>query len=178
MRVQALLRPLVRTAVAIVDKVRFLAAASGGAGLWLWAVLFYPFAGFGQGWRLGLALVVLVLLVLPAGVLLLFWAGLRELIGMPDRLVEMAGQGEDRAGDLLESATDTAEPRRYRRAWRFFRSLIDLRGLLLDSKALLLQFTVVARVANPVFIGALLAAFVLSGLLILAAAVALLVVIF
>jgi hypothetical protein len=44
---------------------------------------------------------------------------------------------------------------------------------LIFSKELLLQFTVVARVANPVFIGLLFVAFVLSLLLIVAAAVSL-----
>lgn len=176
-RLQARLRPIVQGAAAIIDKVRLQAVLAALAGVWLWALLFYPFASFGQVGVLVLGLVVLALFVLPALVLLLFWLGLRELIAMPDKLITMAGQSEAHTGTLLKSV---AEPRRrwsMRWLWRFFRTVLDLRGLLLGSKEVLLQAAVVARVANPVFLAVLFVAFVLSLLLIVVAAVSVLVVI-
>ena len=166
-RVQARLRPVVTLAETLVDKVRTLALVAALAGAWLWGLLFYPFASFGRLGVLVLAGGVLLVLLAPAGVLGLFWAGLRELIGLPDRLVAMAGTGEERAGDLVETVREEArEPFRLRRLWRFFRTVLDLRGLALDSKGALLQVAVVARLANPLFVGGLFVAFGLSVLLI------------
>lgn len=176
-RVQARLRPIVAVAVSLVDKVRTLALASALAGAWLWGVIFYPFGAFGRIGIVVLAVGVLAVLWAPAGVLGLFWAGLRELIALPDKLVEMAGTGEDRADDLVETVREERrEPFRLRRLWRFFRTVLDLRGLVLDSKGLLLQVTVVARLANPIFIGSLFLAFVLSISLILVAIIVFIVV--
>ena len=177
-RMQARLRPLVQGALVIVDKVRLQAIVSTVAGLWVWGVLFYPFDAFGRIWIIALGIGALGALLFPAGILFLFWAGLRELISVPDRLLEMAGQGEVRTGELMGTMSSAAEPRRMRRIWRFFRTVLDLRNLILESKGLLLQFALVARVANPVFIIALFVAFVASLLLILVAVVMLLVVLF
>ena len=176
-KLQARLQPIVQVAEAIVGKVRWQAVLTGVAGLWLWGLIFYPFAAFGRVWVLVLAVVTLGLLLTPAGVLWLFWAGLRQLIRVPDKLIDAADEGEAQAGTLVETVTDKTERRKIRRLWRFFRTVLNLRGLLLESKELLFQFAVIARVANPVFIGVLFVSFVLSLLLILAAAVSVLVVI-
>ncbi len=175
---QARLQPVVQVAAAIAGKVRFQAIVSGIAGVWVWGVLFYPFAFFERVWFLVLGVVMLGLLLMPATVLLLFWAGLRELISVPDKLVAAAGEGEVQSGALLEAVADKKERWKARRLWRFFRIVLNLRSLILDSKGLLLQFALVARVANPVFIAVLFVSFVLSLLLILAAVIAVLVVVF
>lgn len=173
----ARLRPVVQIAEAIAGKVRVQALLAAGAGLWLWGLIFYPFDGFGRVWIIAAATVVLVFLLMPAGVLGLFWLGLRELIGVPDKLLDVADESQARAGTLVETVSDKTERRKLRRLWRFFRTVLDLRGLLLESKGLLLQFAVIARVANPVFIGVLFVAFVVSLLLIVIAAVSLIVVV-
>ena len=176
-RVQARLRPVVALAETMVDKVRTLALASGLAGVWLWGVAFYPFGSFGRIAVVVLAVGVMGVLLAPAGVLALFWAGLRELIALPDKLIAMAGTGEERTGDLVETVREEVrEPFRLRRLWRFFRTVLDLRGLVLDSKGLLLQVTAVARLANPIFVGGLFVAFVLSLMLIFAAGIVFIVV--
>ena len=146
--------------------------------MWLWGVLFYPFAVFAKVWVIVLGVVALGLLLMPAGVLFLFWAGLRELIGVPDKLVAAAGEGEAQTGALLKTVSRKTEQGKVRRLWRFFRTVLDLRSLVLESKELLLKFAVVMRIANPVFIGVLFVSFVLSLLLIFAAAVSVLVVVF
>ena len=169
--VQARIRPVVQMAEAIVDKVRVQAILSLASGLWMWGLVFFPFSSFDRVWVIVLGLVVLGLLLTPAAVLGLFWAGLAELTRVPDKLVAMAGEGEDQTGVLLETMAGKTEPRKTRRLWRFFRTVLDLRTLILDSKGLLLQFAVVARVANPIFIGVLFVAFVASLLLIAVAAV-------
>ena len=176
MRVQARLQPVVQVAEAIVDKVRLQTVLTLLSGLWVWGLIFFPFSSFDRVWVIVLGVVVLGLLLAPTGVLWLFWAGLGELIRIPDKLVEMAGEGEGHTDVLLETMAGQAEPRKVRRLWRVFRTVLDLRTLILDSKGLLLQFAVVARVANPVFIGVLFVAFLLSLLLIAVAAVSLFVV--
>ena len=177
-KLQARLQPIVQMAEAIIGKVRWQAVLTGGAGLWLWALLFYPFTTFGRVWVVVLGVVVLGLLLAPAGVLGLFWAGLRQLIRVPDKLLAVADEGEVQTGALVETVGDKTERRKLRRLWRFFRTVLNLRALLLESKELLFQFAVVARVANPVFIGVLFVSFVLSLLLIFIAAVSVLVVVF
>lgn len=175
-RLHARVRPIIQVAEAILGKVRFQAAASGLAGLWLWGVLFYPFSSFGQGWVLALGIIALIALLIPAGVLILFWAGLRELTRVPDKLLAVAAASDARTGDLVQTVNEKTETRKLRRLWRFFRALLDLRTLLLESKELLLQYAVLIRVANPVFLGVLFVAFVASLLLDFAAVVTLMVV--
>ena len=170
-RLQARLQPIVQIAGAIAGKVRVQAIFSGVAGLWLWGLLFYPFVGFGRLWVLVLGVVVLGLLMSPAGVLFLFWAGLRQLIGVPDKLLEIAGQSETHTDALLETISSQTDQGKVRRLRRFFRTVLDLRLLVLESKELLLQFAVVVRIANPVFIAVLFVAFVLSLLLVFVAVV-------
>ncbi len=177
MRVQAQVQPVVQVAEAIVDKVHLQTVLTLVSGLWVWGLIFFPFSSFDRVWVIVLGVSVLGLLLAPAGVLWLFWAGLGELIRIPDKLVEMAGEGEGHTDVLLETMAGQVEPRKVRRLWRFFRTVLDLRTLILDSKGLLLQFAVVARVANPVFIGVLFVAFLLSLLLIVVAAVSFFVVI-
>ena len=177
-KLHARLQPIVQVAEAIIGKVRWQAVLTALAGLWLWGLLFYPFTVFVRVWMIVLGVVVLGLLLMPAGVLGLFWAGLRQLIRVPDKLLAVAGEGEEQTGVLVETVGDKTERRKLRRLWRFFRSVLSLRNLLLESKELLFQFAVVARVANPVFIGVLFVSFVLSLLLIFIAAVSALVVIF
>ncbi len=170
-RVQAQMQPVVQVAEAIVDKVRVQTVLALGSGLWVWGLIFFPFSSFDRVWMIVLGVVVLGLLLAPAGVLWMFWAGLKELTRIPDKLVEMAGEGEGHTEVLLETMAGQTEPRKVRRLWRFFRTVLDLRTLILDSKGLLLQFAVVARVANPVFIAVLFVAFVSSLLLVFVAAV-------
>ena len=93
-RVQAQVQPVVQVAEAIVDKVRLLTVLALGSGLWVWGLIFFPFSSFDRVWIIVLSVVVLGVLLTPAGVLWMFWAGLKELTRIPDKLVEMAGEGE------------------------------------------------------------------------------------
>lgn len=175
-RLLARLQPALRIASAILDTVRRQAVLSAVAGGWLWGVAFYPFASFGRAGVLVTGLLTLVVFLLPAGVLTLFWVGLRALTRLPDKLLAMADAGEAHAGTLWKTVSAPTESRRVR-LWRFFRTVLDLRVLLLESKELLVPFAVIARVVNPVFIGVLFIAFAASFLLMLAAAVSVIVVI-
>lgn len=170
-RVQARLQPVVRMAEAIVDKVRLQMVLALLSGLWLWGLIFFPFSSFDSGLMIVLGVVVAVLLLSPAGVLWLFWGGLQGLIRVPDKLVAMAGQGDEQTDVLIDTVTGRTEPRKSLRLLRSFRIIFDLRRLILDSQGLLLKFTVVARLANPFFIGIFFVAFLLSLVLIFVAAV-------
>lgn len=176
-RVVAQVRPVVQVAEAIVDKVRVQMLLALGSGLWVWGLIFFPFTAFDRVWVIVLGVVVLAVLLAPALVLWMFWAGLHELTRIPDKLVAMAGEGEGHTDVLLNTMAGGTEMRKTHRLWRFFRTVLDLRTLILDSKGLLLQFAVVARVANPFFIGVLFVAFVLSLLLVFVAVVSFFVVI-
>ena len=125
MRVQARVQPLVQVAEAIVDKVRLQMVVTLVSGLWMWGLIFFPFSSFDRVWVIVLGVGVLGLLLAPAGVLWLFWAGLGELIRIPDKLVEMAGEGEGHTDMLLETMAGQAEPRKTRRLWRFFRTVVN-----------------------------------------------------
>jgi hypothetical protein len=143
------LQSVARGAEAVVGKVRTLAVASAVAGLWLWGLVAYPF-GFEQLWAWPLAVTGLLLLLIPAAVLFLFYFGLNQLIRLPGNLAAMGTAGREHAGQLYTVSTDDGEPRRSRRRWRFLRTLFELRGLVLESRELLIGSAALVRLVNPV----------------------------
>lgn len=161
-QLQARLQPVVRMATAIIGKVKVQAMLAAGACVWLWLLIFFPFAAFGKAWVVVVAIFSFVLLAIPPLILFLFWAGLREVIRLPDRLVEMAGTGEDQALSLYSTVVDSSEPEWSTRLWRFFRTVLELRTVLLSSKGMVLQVTALARLVNPLFIAVLFISFVAS----------------
>ncbi|MFQ5571561.1 MAG: hypothetical protein ACE5G0_17920 [Rhodothermales bacterium] len=170
-QVQERLRPIARKAEALSGRVHQLMLLSLISGLWLWGRLFFPFTSLGRTGILVLALLVLIMLLAPAGVFFLFRTGLRQVITLPDRLAEMAGTGEDSVAALYDTVTGRTEPRKTRRLWGFFRAVLDLRSLLLKGKGEVLRVAAVARIINPFFIGLLFFSFVYSLLLIAVATV-------
>jgi len=168
-RLLAAIRPVAVRAQSVVGKVRALGYVSLGAGAVLWLLFFYPFAST-SGWTWVPVGLLLTAFLLPGGILWLFALGLDQLILLPDRLVAMAGMGEVHAATLTDTAIAPTERRWLQRLWRLLRSVVDLRGLILDSKGLLLQYAAVIRLVNPWTLGAVLLA-VLASFLLIAAAV-------
>ena len=66
------------------------------------------------------------------------------------------------------------EPRKSRRLWRFFRTVWDMRSLVLEGTEDVLRIAAIARIVNPLFIVVLFISFVYSLLLIAAATVTIL----
>lgn len=125
----------------IFKKVRGLAIANALGALVLWALLFQPF-DFSSGITLGLAILLGLAMLIPAGILGLYYLGLATAIQLPHRIAEKAGTGKQhltRAADLI--------PRP--RLSKLINVLWDLRGVLLESKDMLLEYTILIRLFNP-----------------------------
>ena len=106
------------------------------------------------------------LLLLPAGVLALFYQGLRDLMKLPERLRGQLDVDKDAAAQAAR--TMRADAGKSSRLWRFVKGLWALRTAVMDSKGLLLRYGAMIRFINPWSLLAVLAAtgatFVLSAM--------------
>ena len=132
-----------------------------GCGAW-WALFGgWPAHGLAQLLAVGLG----GLLLLPAGVLALFYQGLRDLMALPERLRGQLDLDKDAATQAAR--TMRASPKKGSRLWRFVKGLWALRTAVMDSKGLLLRYGAMIRFINPWSLLAVLAAtgatFVLSA---------------
>lgn len=168
--VRSRLEPALRIAHVLIGKTGVLAVVTGLAGLWLWSLVFYPFAGLTTAGAVVLAAFALVLLLTPAAIIGLFWLGLRTLIRLPEQVIERTDESTVTAGAVARAAVD---PSTYTSAGLvpFVRSISRLRHALLESKALVLQIGAVARLINPLFVFLLLAALLLAPLMMAVAVV-------
>lgn len=176
-RVRGIL-PLVR---GVVGKVRAVGIASAVAAVVLWGVLFG-----GAAWPLSVqtvgALLVLAVLLLPAGGTLLAVLTLNEVLDLPSRLRSLPRQVRDTAVEATGSAADVVRPaegqKRSRRLFGFFGVLWRLRGVMGESRGTLARTVALARAARLAslpFVLVLLGAFALDFVVIAAAVVAVLV---
>jgi hypothetical protein len=115
------------------------------AGATTWWVLFggWPAHGLAQLLAVGLA----GLLLLPAGVLALFYQGLRDLIALPERLRNQVDVDKDAAAQAAR--TIRPGPENGNRLWRFVRGVWTLRTAVMDSKGLLLRYGAMIRFITP-----------------------------
>lgn len=148
-----------------------LAATSTVSGLWLWLITVRGITG---AWFSSNSETVLLLLLLlaPAGMLWFFYASVRALLGLPQEVRRLAAEGRIRSGDLATAfrGAEVSQPR-WQRAWRVFRSVLELRGLLFRSKGLLVAagMAVRLRAFNPASLLLLLAALLATAAISLAA---------
>lgn len=154
---RGLARRLHGYAVILIDKVRRLAWIGAIAAVWGWGVVAYPFAFETAGAWIG-ALVVLAVLLVPPGLLALFVAGLDELIGLPERLSRSVQEGQRHAADMIDAARPASAPAP-RRRWGLLGTLWALGRLLLESKGALIGSVALVRRFTPiVLLGVVLAA--------------------
>ncbi len=171
-RILAVVRPAAEMARRFTGFFGALAGASMSAAAIVWLALFIPFGPVAV-WKIVLAVVSLVLLLAPGGLLLLFWFGLKQLMRLPDQLRSSAGQLAASGKNVLASGTPgTANDKRMGRLILLLRSLVDVRSVLLDSREMLVQAVVLVRMANPISIIVVIGSTVLSGLLIVVALLA------
>lgn len=124
-----------------------LSATLAGGGLWMllwWPVPLRGGALVGAGLTLGL-------LLAPAAVLGLFYAGLRDLAALPDRLSTHATQTVEASTETYQAATDSSD------AWwgwlrRLLKRVWSLRSLLSDHRALLVRYGAMLRLVTPGFL--------------------------
>ncbi len=164
----------------VIGKVRGVGIVSAVAAVVLWAVLFG-----GVVWPLSVrtvaALLALGVLLVPAGGTLLAVLTLNEVLDLPNRLRALPGQVRDSAVDAAEGTADVVRPggpKRSRRLFGLFGVLWRLRGVMGDSRGTLARTVALARAARLAslpFVLALVAAFALDFVVIVAAVVAVLV---
>jgi len=123
--------------------------ATALAGGMLWIVLWWP-VPFRTVPLVGAAL-TLVALLAPAAVLGLFYAGLRDLAALPDRLSSHASETMEATAEFHRAATD-ASTSWWDRVRRLFWRLRALRSLLVDHRALLVRYGAMLRLATPGFL--------------------------
>ncbi|MFO8233717.1 MAG: hypothetical protein R6U20_13790 [Longimonas sp.] len=154
---------LARLASWLVRGVGAFTIASLLAGLGTWWALFggWPAHGLAQLLAIGLA----GLLLLPAGVLALFYQGLRDLMALPERLRDQLDVDKDAASKAARAVRPG--PKQGSRLRRFVKGLWAMRTAVMDSKGLLLRYGAMIRFITPWSLLAVLAAtaatFVLSA---------------
>jgi hypothetical protein len=147
-----------------------LTGTSAAAGLWLWALFWWPLS-WNVGSLLGAA-VTLVVLVGPAAVLALFYQGLRDLQALPERLAERAARTAEQSAEAVRSATTDAPRSWMGRLWGLVRQIWALRMVLTENRALLLRYGALLRFVTPGFLLLVVGAAGISLLLVPAAAMA------
>ena len=160
----ALARPLMRATWGLM-----LTAALAGSTLWL--VVWWPLS-LRSGTLVGAGLTLLLFLA-PAAVLGFFYAGLRDLAALPERLSTGVSETVDASVASYRAATDASDS-----WWGWGRRLLgriwSLRSLLADHRALLVRYGMMLRLVTPGFLLLVVLAVGAAVLLVPAAGVALL----
>ncbi len=174
-QVIAAVQPITDKVQGIVGRVKtlgwvYIAGAAGLAG-----ALFSWVSVETSGWFYAAAALVFLLLSLPSGILFLFHGALQTVIALPRRLLEKAGVGEASARNVLGAIKASSVDAPVQKT-KILRTLSELRGLVLDSKDMLLEYSVLLRLANPFVLGIVAFATVAGFGIVLAAVIALIIV--
>lgn len=159
----------------MVRGVAVVAGLSAGAGLLLWALLWWP-PSDQLGPLLGAAVTLAVVLT-PATVLGLFYVGLRDLVALPKRISTHASRTADASVETYRSAMQDTE-RRVGLLRRLLARIWALRTLLSDHRALLVRYATMTRFLTPAFLLLVVAALGLTVVFLFAASLGLIVVLF
>ena len=171
------LQPITEKVHSLLGRVRWIAWLYLAAAVSLWLVLVLP-GGVDASWVLGFSLLGLIVLMIPAGLIFLFYFGLVSVANLPTRLLEKAGVGEMHARSMVDTARSADAGSSSQRAGKLLRTLFDVRGLVNDSKGMLLEYTALLRLVNP-FVLAIVGIALAAGFLeVVAAIVGLLIVLF
>lgn len=133
-------------------------------------IVYLPFEPFAW-WKAVAAVTTLLVLAVPAAILFVFRLGLHQLVTLPERLVGASADLSSTSREAYSAVTD-GSGKRFGRLLYLIQSIARLRSLLFDSREALMGASVLVRVANPIVLVLVLASVVLSGLLIVVAAVA------
>lgn len=106
-------------------------------------------------------IVVAVLLLVPPATVLLFLAGVRELLELPERLRRLPRRGTEQMAELTRLAGEARSASWRRTPFLLFR----LRGLVSSTRDVV-GFALPLRVLAPPFLALTLGAVVISGLLV------------
>ena len=172
-----ILQPITEKVHSILGRVRGIVVVYLAGAVALWLVLVLP-GGVDVSWVLGFSLLGLLILMIPAALVFLFYLGLVSVVNLPMRLLEKAGVGETHARSMVDTARSADAGTSSERAGKLLRTLYDVRGLVKDSKGLLLEYTALLRLVNP-FVLAIVGIALAAGFLeVVAAVIGLLIVFF
>lgn len=159
-----LAQPVVRFA-------RRTAVVFGVSGVAVWLLWFFPDSG--RAVMIGLSVIGLALLMIPAAVQLFFSAALGEFLDLPKHLVAKASEGVAHASDATQSlrSTDVA---RGPRLVRLGRALYRLANTGFEAKGMVLGTAAAVRLVNPFVLLGVLATGVAGSLLVAIALVGIL----
>jgi len=167
-RIARAARTLSTLARRISKGVAVLAIGSAGAGLLLWALLWWPLPL--RLFSVLAAAATFALLLAPAAVLGLFYQGLRDLWALPSRLSEHTSRTISQSGETVASVAG-ASASGLGRLWHIVTQIWALRRVLLDHRALLVRYGALIRFLTPGFLLLVVFATGLSLLLIPVAAI-------
>ncbi len=163
------MRPITLRAESISIKVQRIAWLYLLGAVVLTACLFLPFSSQ-SGLLYASSVVVLLLLSVPSIILFVFHAGLNSIIALPIRLLEKAGIGEASARSMLSAVTNSELGDTEAIQGKILRTLSQLKKQVLESKEMLLEYSVILRFTNP-FVLTIVAISTLTGFGILLVAV-------
>ena len=148
-RVDRILDTAVSLAQQLTRAVGILTGTAALAGGTLWLVVWWPLP-LRSGTLAGAGL-TLIFLLAPAAVLGLFYAGLRDLAALPDRVSAGVSDTMDASIESYNAATDGSD------SWwgwgrRLFQRLWALRSLLGEHRAVLLRYGALWRLVTPGFL--------------------------
>ena len=147
-----LIQPITERVGAIVSSVKNLSWIYLGSAFVLWGILFIPFS-MDNAWSYAFAVLLLALLCIPAGILLLFHAGLQSVIALPRRLLEKAGVGEASTRSVIQSLRANSPDQVESSKRKLLGTFVELRELVLESKEMLIEYAAILRLANPLVLG-------------------------
>lgn len=163
---------VVRGLTGKVRRLSIVSAFSGGIAWWIWFSPHTWLNGLPGKWGV-FAMIVLILLLIPAGAAYVGYRMLNSILDLPSKLKETASDTTSGAVDALT----TTDASRKTRVFVFFQTIWAARSLVLDSQEIwgkALAAAKVARLASLPFVLVLLATFALNFLVIGLAAISVL----
>jgi hypothetical protein len=164
---------VVTLASTLAAAMRRIAAVSGGAGLLVWSVLFDG----GTSGSLSGAITGLVAFLFPAAILGLLYLGLRDLLALPDRLSSRRDNATEWLPKITGPVADEQDLSAAERLWQIVKQVWTLRSVLSQYRGAILRCTLALRVLNPGFLLLALGAIAATGLMVLGAGIAILILI-
>ncbi len=160
---------IARTAQSIIGKVRQLSLYAALSAVWLWGVAFV-LTGVLEYTLVALtAILIGLVMLLPAGLLYALTLGLNEVMHLPERVAAMAEGGQARVKETISLSAGETEAQRWWRIGKVMAALWKMRGLVLDYKALLVRYAAAVRLFTLPGLLLLLVALLLSVLQIIGA---------
>jgi|GEM_PF-2684833 len=160
---------IAQTAQSIIGKVRRLSLYAALSAAWLWGIVFV-LTGVLEYTLVALtALLIGVVMLLPAGMLYALTLGLNEVMRLPERVAAMAETGQARVKETISLSTGETEAQRWWRIGKVTAALWKMRRLVVEYKGMLVRYAAAVRLFTLPGLVLLLGALVLSVLQIIGA---------